>query len=379
MRNFEDDPKLVDLLPGEQQVRLLQLLSALGGGAIELTESPSDGSEPLEFNLETLGWLRSELPAAQRQAAVRLYELILRYVGKYRLAASLHLDTTEASFAELQRQHAALQASEERYRILSEQLQQRVNAQVGVIEKTQRQLYEGAHLRAVGQLAAGIAHEFNNPIGFITSNLRVAADYVDELATKLVGDTASAPLLTDFRTLLKESASGTQRIARIVVDLKTFANINQAEFAPCDLNALLSTSCHLLETEGRQGLQLRLRLGELPKLAGYPAKLSQAFYNVLDNAAKALPASGGMVGVKSRVRNGAVEVCITDNGCGIAKEALGQVFEPFFTTREVGAGTGLGLCVTRDILAAHQGQILLKSKLGTGTQVTLRFVREEQP
>lgn len=376
MRNFEDDPSLLDLLPGEQQARLLQLLSALGGGAVELTEGPSAATEPLEFNLETLGWLRSELPAAQHQAAARLFELILRYVGKYRLAASLHLDTTEASFAELQRQHAALQASEERYRVLAEQLQQRVNEQVGVIEKTQRQLYESAHLRAVGQLAAGIAHEINNPIGFITSNLGVAADYVEELAAKLVGDAPSEPLLADFRALLKESTNGSQRIARIVTDLKTFSNINQADFAPCDLNALLSTTCHLLETEGRQGLRLRLRLGELPKLTGYPAKLSQAFYNVLDNAAKALGPAGGMVEVKSRVGD-AVEICITDNGCGIAEEALAQVFEPFFTTREVGAGTGLGLCVTRDILAAHQGEILLKSKLGVGTQVTLRFAMED--
>lgn len=375
MRSFEDDPRLVDLLPAEQQAKLLQLLSTLSGAAVELDELPGDAAEALEFNLEAIGWLRSELPPAQRQAAARLFEFILHYVGKYRLAASLHLDTTEASFAELQRQHAALQASEERYRTLAEQLQQRVDEQVEVIEKNQRQLYESAHLRAVGQLAAGIAHEINNPIGFIASNLRVASDYVDELATQLPPDAASEALLEDFRALLKESASGAQRIARIVADLKTFSNIDQADFAPCDLNALLSTTCHLLETEGRQGLSLRLRLGELPRLAGYPAKLSQAFYNVLDNAAKALGPEGGVVEVESRVQDGVLEVCIIDNGCGIAAETLAQVFEPFFTTREVGAGSGLGLSVARDILAAHQGQILIDSCLGSGTRVTLRFAQ----
>ena len=375
MRSFEDDPRLADLLPAEQQAKLLQLLSTLSGAAVELDELPGDAAEALEFNLEAIGWLRSELPPAQRQAAARLFEFILHYVGKYRLAASLHLDTTEASFAELQRQHAALQASEERYRTLAEQLQQRVDEQVEVIEKNQRQLYESAHLRAVGQLAAGIAHEINNPIGFIASNLRVASDYVDELATQLPPDAACGALLEDFRALLKESASGAQRIARIVADLKTFSNIDQADFAPCDLNALLSTTCHLLETEGRQGLSLRLRLGELPRLAGYPAKLSQAFYNVLDNAAKALGPEGGVVEVESRVQDGVLEVCIIDNGCGIAAETLAQVFEPFFTTREVGAGSGLGLSVARDILAAHQGQILIDSCLGSGTRVTLRFAQ----
>ncbi|MGH8352716.1 MAG: sensor histidine kinase [Pseudomonas sp.] len=373
MRSFEDDPRLADLLPAEQQAKLLSLLSALGGAAVELDEGPGDAAEALEFNLETLGWLRAELPPAQRQAAARLFEFILYYVGKYRLAANLHHDTTEASFAELQRQHAALQASEERYRKLSEQLQQRVEEQVGVIEKTQRQLYESAHLRAVGQLAAGIAHEINNPVGFIASNLRVATDYVDELGAKLAGAAANGPLLEDFRALLKESESGTQRIARIVADLKTFSNIDHADFVPCDLNALLGSTCHLLQAEGRQGLNLRLHLGELPRLAGYPAKLSQAFYNVLDNAAKALGPKGGVVEVKSRVHDGVLEICITDNGCGIAEDALAQVFEPFFTTREVGAGTGLGLSVARDILAAHQGQILIKSRVGSGTRVTLRF------
>lgn len=375
MRSFEDDPRLADLLPTEQQAKLLRLMSALGGAAVELDDSPNGGGEAFEFNLEPLGWLRSELPAVQRQAAARLFEFILLYVGKYRLAANLHHDTTEASFAELQRQHAALQASEERYRKLSEQLQQRVDEQVGVIEKTQRQLYESAHLRAVGQLAAGIAHEINNPVGFIASNLRVAADYVDELGAKLAGDAANGPLLEDFRALLRESESGTQRIARIVADLKTFSNIDHADFVPCDLNALLSSSCHLLEAEGRPGLNLRLRLGELPKLAGYPAKLSQAFYNVLDNAAKALGPEGGVVEVKSQVNDGVLEICVTDNGCGIAEDALAQVFEPFFTTREVGVGTGLGLSVARDILAAHQGEILIKSRVGTGTRVTLRFAK----
>jgi len=372
MRSFEDDPRLTDLLPAEQQARLLQLLSALSGAAIELDEVRSDNAEPLEFNLETLGWLRAELPGPQRLAAARLFEFILHYVGKYRLAANLHHDTTEASFAELQRQNAALQASEERYRKLSEQLQDRVIEQVQVIEKAQQQLYESAHLRAVGQLAAGVAHEINNPIGFITSNLRVASDYVEELSAKLATDPVSGPLLEDFRALLDESQSGAGRIARIVADLKTFSNIDNADFVPCDLNALLSTTCHLLEAEGRQNLKILLNLGELPPLPGYPAKLSQAFYNILDNAAKAID-QGGAVKVASLEHDGQVEICIEDNGSGISEDDLTHVFDPFFTTREVGAGTGLGLSVTRDILTAHQAQIRIESRVGVGTRITLSF------
>ncbi len=372
MRSFDDDPRLTDLLSTDQEARLCQLIGALTGGDVSLVEQSRGDGEPLEFNLETIGWLRGDLPAERLHAAARLVEFVLMFVAKYRLAANLHNDTTEASFAELQRQHAALQASEARYKALSEQLQERVEDQVKVIEQAQQQLYETARLRAVGQLAAGVAHEINNPIGFITSNLRVAGDYLDELAEKIPGGHSASLLLDDFRALLRESLSGTQRIARIVADLKTFSNIDQADFIPCDLNALLTTSCHLLQAESQQAIDVQLDLAPLPKLAGYPAKLSQAFFNVLDNAAKAIDAEG-VIRVSSRQVDGVIEVTIEDNGMGIPADVQERIFDPFFTTRAVGSGTGLGLSVARDIMRAHRGEILLDSQVGAGTRVTLRF------
>ena len=378
MRSFEDDPRLADLLSADQQARLGQLIGALGGGRVSLEEQHQAGAEPLEFNLETIGWLQGELPAERLDAAARLVEFVLLFVAKYRLAANLHNDTTEASFAELQRQHAALQASEARYKALSEQLQERVEDQVKVIEQAQQQLYETARLRAVGQLAAGVAHEINNPIGFITSNLRVAGDYLDELAEKVPGGHSASLLLDDFRALLRESLSGTQRIARIVADLKTFSNIDQADFIPCDLNALLTTICHLLQAESQQAIDVRLDLAPLPKLAGYPAKLSQAFFNVLDNAAKAIDAEG-VIRVSSRLAEDVIEVIIEDNGTGIPPDVQERIFDPFFTTRAVGSGTGLGLSVARDIMRAHRGEILLDSQVGAGTRVTLRFTCPNTP
>ncbi len=372
MLNFEEDPRLADLLPDEQRERLCHLLGALGGGSVALSEQPLADAEPLELNLETLGWLHGELPIERRQAAARLLEAILMQVAKYRLAANLHHDTTEASYAELQSRNRALQASRTRYKALAEQLQARVEAQVSLVEQAQRQLYESARLRAVGQLAAGVAHEINNPLGFISSNLRVACDYLDEVAHMLDQDLAASPVLDDFRALLAESLAGSQRIARIVADLKTFANIDQADFVPCDLNALLTSTCHLLQAEDPRAQNIRLELDELPRLAGYPAKLAQAFYNILDNAAKAL-GEDGLIRVSSRQIERALEITIEDNGCGIPAQLQEQVFDPFFTTRDVGAGSGLGLCVARDILAAHQGEVLLDSQPGRGTRVTLRF------
>lgn len=377
MRKFDDDPRLDDLLDGERRARLLELLQSLCGESFRLDTERQSGAEPVEFNLETLAWLSCATSPLRQPPAARLLEFILYYVAKYRLAASLHHDTTEASFAELQHQHAALQDSEARYKVLSEQLQSRVDKQVKVIEGAQQQLYESARLRAIGQLAAGVAHEINNPIGFIASNLRVAGEYLEELSAKLPAEQETGVVLEDFRALLQESINGAQRIAAIVADLKTFSNIDQQDFVPCDLNQLIATTCHLIEAECSHGLSIEQRLGQLPQLAGYPAKISQALYNVLDNAVKAVAGPEGRVRISSRVaESGCSEVVIEDNGCGIATEHLDCLFDPFFTTRPVGSGTGLGLSVARDIMTAHRGEILVRSKPGAGTRVTLRFLSQ---
>ena len=373
MRNFDDDPTLAELLPPERQQDLLQLLQNVAGHPFELGDQPRDDAETVEFNLDGVGWLRCAADSRLQAPTARLIEFILTYVGKYRLAANLHHDIAEASFAELQRQHAALQESEARYRQLSEQLQAQVAEQVKVIEKTQQELYESARLRAIGQLAAGVAHEINNPIGFISSNLRVAEDYVDEIKQGLAGDSAFAALIEDFQALLKESASGTRRIAAIVADLKTFSNIDQADFIACDLNALLNTSCHLLQAEFNQLLDIELKLGDIEPISGYPAKLSQLFYNVLDNAAKAVEGKGRIRVTSRRSATGCPEVIIEDNGCGISASPVERIFDPFFTTRPVGSGAGLGLTVARETMMAHQGEISVRSSEGVGTRVTLKF------
>lgn len=372
MNNFERELVLDDLLAPRHQVRLVELLATLAEANVSLIEGEGGAGDPLEFNLDTLGRLETALSPSRHRAAVQLFELVLFYAGKYHLAANLHLDVTEASHAELQRKHDALKASEARYKQLSKELQQRVEEQVKVIEAAQQQLYESARLRAVGQLAAGIAHEINTPVGFIGTNMRVAADYLDELEAALHVDEQTAALLEDFRALLAESGSGAQRIAGIVSDLRIFSNIDQAEFAACDLNALLTTTCHLIQAEHQHELAIELMLADIPPVAGYPAKLSQVFYNIFDNAAKAL-GEGGSIRVTSRSRDDIAEIVIEDDGCGMEPDVLARVYEPFFTTRGVGAGTGLGLSVVRDVMAAHEGEVSVQSQPDQGTAVTLSF------
>ncbi len=376
MRHFEDDPTLTDLLDPGQIARLEASLAGLGLTQARLAAERSDGALPVEFNLETVAWLSANANRNLVEKAAELVSFVLFFVAKYRLAANLHHDTTEASYAELQRKHEALQESEARYRDLSDQLQEQVREQVDTIQKAQQELYESAKTRSVGQLAAGIAHEINNPVGFIQSNLKVAGDYLDDLEEKLPQDEATRELLADFRDLLSESLDGSRRIATIVSDLKTFSSIDHAEYTHCNINDLVRAAIHLLKTcHSDRQLTIDERLGELPEIPGNPARLSEAFYNILDNAARAIDDEGRIIVKTATDNSGNIAIVVQDNGCGISPDEREQVFDPFFTSRPVGSGTGLGLTVAQDTVRAHKGLIKLESREGTGTRVTLLLPR----
>lgn len=376
MRDFDADPLLADLLKPAQQQQLLQHLQALTGALWQLHEQPQEGAAVVEFQLNELAWLSCSDAAVNTGAGAALLAFILGFVAKYRMAATVHIDATEVSYAELQRQHEALKVSEQRYRDLAASLQQQVEAQVASLQEAQQSLYDSARLRSVGQLAAGVAHEINNPIGFISGNLKVAREYLDELVAKIPAAEQDEFLQQDFRQLLEESASGARRIAAIVADLKTFANINQEPQQQCDINAVLATAARLIEAEYGQHLQIGRDLTELPRIKGYPARLSQALFNLLDNAARAVNGKGEVRMMTRPLAADAagVQIIIEDNGPGLSDEVLACAFDPFFTTRDVGAGTGLGLTVARDVVLAHQGTIRLENRAEQGCRVIIQLM-----
>jgi len=387
---FDRELGLDDLLKGIDRGRLLAALAVLTGGPVRLTEAGGEqgGGQrvALRADLETVGYLETDVDAGGRLgAAAQLVELLLDSGRRYVMASDLHREAVQSDYEELQRKHAALAISEARYKELAAQLEQRVAEQVKTIETAQRQLYQAEKLASVGQLAAGVAHEINNPVGFIKSNLNTACSYLDALighAAQLKGGAERDALvrawqeqdldfvLSDFQELLQESIGGAERVTRIVSDLKGFSNVDRPDEEMADINEVIRGVCNVAGREIARHAELVLDLGTLPRTRCRPGHLGQAFLNLLLNAAQAMQ-GGGEIRVESVMHMHDICVRIMDNGPGIPEDVRERIFDPFFTTRDIGQGTGLGLTVSRDIVQAHGGRLLLDSEVGRGTTVAI--------
>lgn len=396
--DFERSLSFDELLPARALERAGRALDAMLGTPVHISDAagetrygaPPDASDatsmPLSHDLETVGYLAACAPPAHLRAAAELLHTLMQANARYAMAASLHFQTTESSYVELQRQHAELQASEARYRELATSLEQRVLEQVGTLELAQRQLYQAEKLASVGQLAAGVAHEINNPLGFMLSNLRSARDYLNDISgiqpSCLAGDIDAIGrywrehnldfVLDDFATLLQETQDGAERVARIVSSLKDYSNIDHGGTTRVTLDAALSTVCDVAAPRISPRAELVFEPGGPPPIPGDPAKINQALLNLLLTAADAMPAGRrGHIRIRTGRAGNWARVDVSDDAGGIPPEILPRIFDPFFTTRGVGEGTGLGLTVVRDVVKAHNGRVEVDSRPGEGTTFSL--------
>lgn len=340
--------------------------------------------EALILELEPAGFLASSAAdPARLHSAGRMFTALLRAEARYRMASALHLEAVTQDFETLKLEHSRLLASEARYRKLSEELEARVEAQVADLEARQQQLYQAEKLASIGQLAAGTAHEINNPLGFVSSNLGSFRLYLDKFAAlhdRLAeGEAAWQSLDLDFiledgTELLADCAAGLGRIARIVADLKSFSNEGRPPTELADLNTCLQ---HAVSVAGTPppGIRLHTVLAPLPPLTCSPGHLNQVFASLIRNAMQAIQDAGrpGTVGIDSEAAADGIRIRITDDGVGMSPAQLAKAFEPFYTTRAIGTGTGLGLSTARNIVLAHHGSIELTSTPGAGTTATLFF------
>lgn len=340
----------------------------------------------LRIELEDIGYLLTNAARDKIETLSIWMGLVLSSAHRYSMAADIHLESVSNSYKDLQTEHAALQESEQRYRDLSAQLETRVSEQVLLIERSQRQLYQAEKMASVGSLAAGVAHEINNPIGFLRSNLSSAIANVAKMRTILTafheGDTMLAFetwekydlsfVMEDFDDLLRESVEGADRVARIVANLKDYSNVDHAIEGECDLNESINAVMRIIGDQPHEGIDLRTDLQALPQILCDRGRMNQVLLSLVQNAVRALNGSG-CVCVSSCVIG--LELCISvkDNGCGMDEQTLSRIFDPFFTMQDVGKGTGLGLTVSQEIVASYGGRLEVQSTLGVGSVFTIHL------
>lgn len=259
------------------------------------------------------------------------------------------------------------------------------------VEEAQQQLLQSEKMSAIGQLAAGVAHEINNPVGFVSSNLGSLKTYVNSLlgvvaayeAVNAGGDRAMLEavlkqadlefLREDLPSLLDESQEGLSRVTKIVQNLKDFSRVDEAELQFADLNKCLESTLNVVWHELKYKAEIVREFGDIPEVECIPAQINQVFMNLLVNAAQAMDEMGKIT-LRSGVEPGFVWFEVADNGKGIPEDVLKRIFEPFFTTKPVGKGTGLGLSISYDIMVKkHGGRIEVTSKVGDGTCFKLWF------
>ena len=269
-----------------------------------------------------------------------------------------------------------------------EQEQERLIAR---LREAHDQLLQSEKMASIGQLAAGIAHEINNPVGFVNSNMGALKNYVDALfgvideIEQAAAGTALAPRLAaigekaeldflkeDIAALVAESMDGLKRVRDIVQALKDFSHVGEAEWQFADLHRGLDTTLNIVANEIKYKATVEKHYGRLPEVNCLASQLNQVFMNLLVNAAHAIDGRG-VITIRTGADSEWVWVAIGDNGCGIPAENLTRIFEPFFTTKPVGSGTGLGLSLSYSIVNKHGGKIDVESTPGVGTVFTVRL------
>jgi PAS domain S-box-containing protein len=260
------------------------------------------------------------------------------------------------------------------------------------LNQLNEQLIQSEKMASVGQLSAGIAHEINNPVGYIRSNIDVLKEYIDILInymellkTEGVGDKSSHYeqehdldfILSDIASLISSTQEGSQRITQIINNLGQYAHKDENTMEAFNIDQLVIKSLSLASNELKYKAEVTTQLNAAKMIKGFPQKLLQVFINLLVNASHAI-AKKGTIHIQSTIENSTVKISIKDSGSGISPENINKLFDPFFTTKPIGKGTGLGLHIVHNIITEHQGLISVNSQLGKGTEfiITLPLADE---
>ncbi len=357
------NPAAIDLaaraLPGEPADRLLELLPP----------------EAREVARQTGRWAGEMVVANDI-----VIEIVLHCGERDGVAQSIvtfdDVSVRNARQIELQQRHDELQAAHRR------------------LAGAQEQLLQSEKMASIGLLAAGVAHEINNPIGYVHSNLGTLQEYIGALfaliechEAALQSDDPAAMrddvlakrerldidfILGDLPSLMSESREGIERVTKIVQDLKEFSHVGGGEeMRPSDLHKGLESTLNIVWNDLKYKVRVEKHYGELPLVECHLSEINQVLMSLLINAGQSIE-NRGSIDIATGAENGEAWISIADTGCGIAPEAVQRIFDPFYTTKPIGRGTGLGLAIAYRIVAKHHGRIEVSSQPGVGS--TFRVV-----
>lgn len=286
--------------------------------------------------------------------------------------------------------HELEERVQERTRELSKENETKATL-IAELQQTQAQLVQSEKMASIGQLAAGVAHEINNPMAYISANIEAMGDYVNDMISLNEAYEAALPtedsaeksaleqyktqidydfMIGDLQALISESREGTRRVKKIIEDLREFSHTGDEKWAWADLHKGIESTLNIANNELKYKATVVKEFGELPQVQCIPSQINQVVLNLLVNAAQAIETSG-TVTVRTGVDNEQVFIEVADTGNGIDPAHVSQIFNPFFTTKPVGKGTGLGLAMSYNIMEKHHGRIAVSSEPGKGTTFTL--------
>lgn len=334
--------------------------------------------------IETLGQTDQLLILKKPFDIIEVKQLASALVSKWNLTKQAKLNHKQL---EVRVQHRTQQLTEQ-----TNNLRETVKA----LKETKAQLFQADKLASIGQLAAGLAHEINNPIGYVSCNLNTLDQYLKDIHLCLapssdsneqtiesptVNETDDANsqtdpdidlnfILEDIQDLMKDSLEGIDRVARIVGDLTDFSHVNSSERLPVNVNELIDKTINVARNQIKAKAVVTQDFQKVPEITVNGGQLGQVILNLLINACQAIP-ENGHINIRTSADDVNLMIEIEDNGKGIPEESRHKIFDPFFTSKPVGEGTGLGLHIVHNIITQHEGDISFTSTLDKGTCFTI--------